>query len=329
MFEVDPNLWLQSFSSPWLTAVMRAVSSLGYEWFYIALIIGLAFGVRLRPTLGVLLAVLLAGIATDAAKDGFQLPRPDEVDVRVLHEATEHRALVEQGGAIGWLALPSLEAREAARARAVPDYGFISGHVSAATAMCLALLLFFRPGPGVRFLLCAWPLLMVLSRMYLGRHFLADVLGGLCAGALAAVSAAWLVPPLDAQSRWPRLACLAGGTLALCMAAPFTALLDPHGLGRLSGLVLVLAVLYRHGFPVDDGSPWHRVARIACVCIAYLVVDLVAGWIGGMAGWQDDALAWLPVATIATASVFLAGVVATQRLRLVRPPVAPVAREAS
>ena len=98
MFEVDPNLWLQSFSSPWLTAVMRAVSSLGYEWFYIALIIGLAFGVRLRPTLGVLLAVLLAGIATAVAV-GFQPEREPDAPLRRLGGPAEMDGV--QSAAVG------------------------------------------------------------------------------------------------------------------------------------------------------------------------------------------------------------------------------------
>lgn len=31
MFEVDPNLWLQSFSSPGLTWLMLGISRLGYD----------------------------------------------------------------------------------------------------------------------------------------------------------------------------------------------------------------------------------------------------------------------------------------------------------
>ena len=75
MFETDFNLWLQAFASPWLTALMETVSFLGYEWFYIAATIFAAFALRLRPMLGVMLALLLAGVGTYAAKDGLQLPR--------------------------------------------------------------------------------------------------------------------------------------------------------------------------------------------------------------------------------------------------------------
>lgn len=316
MFEVEPNLWLQSFSSPWLTLAMQAVSQLGYEWFYVALIIALAFGVRLRPTLGVLLAVLLAGIATNVAKNSFELPRPDEVDVRVLHDATERRALVDHGGATGWLALPSPEARAAARARQEPDYGFISGHVSGATALCMALLLFFRPGRGIRVLLCAWPLLMVLSRMYLGRHFLGDALGGLAVGAATAGVAAWLLP---ARATPARSAVLVAVSLLLCAAAAFNDLVDGGDAGRLAGLVMVLLLLERRGFPDDAGAPWQRIARIGCAFGCYWLVDGFATLLGQAAGWTPDSTAWIPIAAFATAAVFLGAIAMGRALRLYRP----------
>lgn len=315
MFEVEPNLWLQSFASPWLTWLMLAITTLGYEWFYIAVIVVLGFGVRLRPTLGVMLALLLAGLATHAAKDGFGLPRPDEVDARVLHEASERTALVEHGGATGWLALPSPDALAAARARPQPDFGFISGHVAAATAMCLGLLLCFRIRRRALVLgLCAWPLLMAVSRMYLGRHFLGDVLGGLCAGALAAGLAAWL---LSARRR-PGLVVLAAATVALCVLAPFIPLLEQSTLGRLLGLVVVIGVLEWRGFPPDGGGPWQRAARIACLCGLYLLVRLAVEALGSAAGWTRGDLVWLPVTALATAGMFLVGVAIAGRLGLFR-----------
>jgi membrane-associated phospholipid phosphatase len=324
MFEVDPNLWLQSFASPWLTALMLAVSQLGHEWFYIAVIVVLAFGVRLRPTLGVLLAVLLAGLATNAAKSGFELPRPSDVDARVLDSGEVHRSLVADGGATAFIALPSRQARDALRATPDPDYGFVSGHVSAATALCLGLMLFFRIRRRAAVLvLCAWPLLMAVSRMYLGRHFLADAAGGLLVGAAGAIAAAWLLPVrADARRQPLRLWLLAAGTLALCVLAPSTPLLEQHDLGRLAGLVMVLGVLSWRGYPADAGKPWQRVARIACAGLAYVAVDAATGWLGATAGWPEGDAAWLPVAAIATAAVFLGGIAAARLLRLSKAPAA-------
>lgn len=323
MFEVDPNLWLQSFASPALHWLMMAVTTLGYDWFYILGIMVLGFGVRLRPTLGMMLALLLAGLATHAAKTGFELPRPSDVDVRVLEKGEPHVPLVAHGGAERFLALPSAEARAAIRAQPHPDFGFVSGHVASATAMCLGLLAFF----GVRrraawVAVCAWPLLMGISRMYLGRHFLGDVIGGLCVGALAASLAVWLLPrDAASQAGRRRLRMLAASVLVLCVAAVFTPQVERGTLGQLAGLVIVLAVLDWRGAPGDAGSLPRRVARVACLFTAYVAVKVAMRALAQAIGWGHDSLAWLPATAIATAAMFLGALWLAERLRLYRTPV--------
>src|SRR5690606_34244974 len=130
MFEADPNLWLQSFSAPWLLALMTAISELGTTTFYMLAILLLAFGARLRPTLGVLLALVIANSVTSAAKLGFALPRPSEVDARVLSKGETGQALVDDGAAQTFWGLPGDEAIAVVRAAGEMDYGFISGHAS-------------------------------------------------------------------------------------------------------------------------------------------------------------------------------------------------------
>lgn len=75
------------------------------------------FGLRLRPMLGVLLALLLTGLGTHAIKDGLGLPRPVRVDARVLDKGKTNRQwLTERGGAPSAFGLPSEQAIAAARA---------------------------------------------------------------------------------------------------------------------------------------------------------------------------------------------------------------------
>lgn len=66
---------------------------------------------------------------------------------------------------------------------------FPSGHVLAATILAGTLLVLLIPScrrPWQKGLLCAaataWPLLMALSRVYTGRHYLTDVVGGMLLG---------------------------------------------------------------------------------------------------------------------------------------------------
>ena len=222
MFEVESNLWLQAFHAGWFAEWMRVMSWLGEEWFYMPAMLVLLFGIRLRPAMGVLLALVLVGAATDGLKQGFGLPRPSEVDARVLDKGESDHFLVADGGAGGFWELPAPEAVAAARAQPEPDYGFVSGHTSAATVLVLAIALSFglRNPWGWAFV-AVWPLLMGISRMYLGRHFLGDVVGGLAVGVIGAFAVCTFLRRVqEAESgkrTWNLLAAAMSATVAACL----------------------------------------------------------------------------------------------------------------
>src|SRR5690554_4841085 len=279
MFESEPILWLQQFSAPWFDALMRFMSWIGEAWFYTPAVLVLLFATRLRPGMGVLLALLLVAFATEGFEQGFSLPRPSEVDARVLYKGESGRHLVADNAAETFWGLPSDEAIAAKRATHDPSYGFVSGHTSAATALALALALFF--GARRRWiwaLAVAWPLLMGLSRMYLGRHFLADVLGGLAVGVAGGVLAWALMRRFDAP--WPRAwrtwMTAAGGACALALAAWRVPWIDPAIAGEVTGTLLCIGALMRLGWPEGDTGWPRRVARVAVgLACGYAVIWLL------------------------------------------------------
>jgi membrane-associated phospholipid phosphatase len=311
MFEVAPNLWLQSFATPWLTGLMLAISFFGYGWFYAALVLVAGFSLRLRRMLGVMLALLLAGLCMHVAKDTFQLPRPAQVDARILDNGRPNTLRQgERDGAVSFLALPSAAAIATQRAAPEPDCGFISGHVAASTALCAALWLFF----GIkswrwRACLIAWPLLMTLSRLYLGRHFLADVTGGLVAGVAAAFAASWLWKANQRRERW--LVVLAAALGAASIASP---VFDRDTVGKLAGFAITGVMLMRIGYPADDAPVVARLGRVVLAFGLYVLARVLVIRVARLAGWPEDHAASILLAAAATVLVFVGTVLLARRL---------------
>lgn len=290
MFEVDTNLWLQQAGAPWLLWLMELLSALGQTQVYMPVFLFLAFGVALRPGLALLLGMVLAGAATSATKLGFALPRPNEVDVRVLNKGESGRALVEQGGATNFLGLPSDEAIAAVRAAGRMDYGFISGHASAAAAFAIGIVLLFGFRQRWAWMLAmAWALMMGISRLYLGRHFLGDVLGGWVVGALAAWLAWMFVRAIDhrhsSQSHvaWG-LACAA---VAIWFVLSFSlSFLQPSVAGGIAGVLACIWVVWN--VPHDDrGSIGMRGLRVLCAVLVGYGVDALMRRVWKVGGLND------------------------------------------
>lgn len=153
---------------PWLTSVMVAVTGMGSDPILLAFVIALATGLALRKKPGeaawIVLVTLFARFTGPISKILVQSPRPH-------------------------LAVPPAPFLH------FPGYGFPSGHALMSTVVFgLAALLAFRyaGGPVARTAtaICAVLVLAIgFSRIYLGAHWLNDVLGGylygLCILALA------------------------------------------------------------------------------------------------------------------------------------------------
>jgi len=321
VFQTEINIALQSAGSPPVTWLLSAVTYLGYMPVYVTLVVTLAFARRLRPSLAVVGGVLLTALVTDAAKDSVAFPRPDEVDARVARSAAARPlALVARGGGASFWSLPDPAAVAAVRERGTGNYGFPSGHVSVATAFLLCTAWFHRSRRLLAFA-ALWVPLMALSRMYLGRHFLADVLGGLAIGIAVSAASVVLFRGLAASDGpWPEaramrplwLLCL-----VLLAATPFSPMLNPRYVGGLVGLGLSCSFLSASP-PPDGGDKTRRAKRVfvalALFTVAFAGTEGLARLLGG-----PDRLVAL-VSSVAVATAALAGTAAAcRRLGLYEP----------
>ena len=264
MFDLDPVIWLQSWASPALTAVMNGISTLGYTRAYVAIAALLAFGFRVRAAVPVLVLLALNGVFTDIAKTSAALERPD-ADTRVQSLSL-------------WAS--ELRHRDADTPTEIEDsYGFPSGHVSTTTtfAVGLALLLGWRRRGWA--IAIAWIAAMAVSRMYLGRHFLGDVVGGVLVGlgTIAAAFAVLKIAHLVRESRkhhpWPAHRIMA---IAIVFAggALLVGLPDAGDAGRLLGTAIGALYLVRH-------DVFER--EVTVMARAVLVIAAAAGFAGAWA----------------------------------------------
>ncbi|MBE3582752.1 MAG: phosphatase PAP2 family protein [Limnochordaceae bacterium] len=169
MFDAAVNVWLQHFSTPWLDAIMIAITNLGTAVFYMLLIPIIYWCVGRREGHNLMFLFLVSMWVNGLAKELFMMPRPAAAEgVRlVVHETSN---------------------------------GFPSGHAQGAITLWGYLATQHRR---------LWPwaialiLLISLSRLYLGAHYLGDVIGGLAIGGILLLLFL-LGFALQWGARWPR-----------------------------------------------------------------------------------------------------------------------------
>jgi hypothetical protein len=152
------------------------------------------------------------------------------------------------------------------------DFGFPSGHVATTAAWALGLA-WSRRKPWQLGGAVIWIALMALSRMYLGRHFPADVLGGLVVGVAGLAIARLEIPPaaeaVSTLTAGTRTALGVSLIVAVGLAALSGAGPGAHDAGRFCGLGGA-TLLLMNTQPLDNVIP--PVTRIARVAVALVLL---------------------------------------------------------
>lgn len=253
---------LQEQASPRLTGIMQAVSFWGYVPSCLAVAIVCGLGWRLRLGVTLIMAIAFADAITVVAKGAFTSPRPHAVDARVRTFGSFEAQLSPM------MAGTSVPA---------DDFGFPSGHVATTAAWALGLA-WSRRKPWQLGAAATWIALMALSRMYLGRHFPADVLGGVAVGVAGLAMARLELPPgaaaIGTLAAGARTALGVSLLVGVALAALFGAGLGAHDAGRFCGLVGAALLLMRTP-ALDDSVP--LLTRIVRIAVALVLLG-VAVW---------------------------------------------------
>jgi membrane-associated phospholipid phosphatase len=332
MFETEINLWLQAHGGETASRVLWLVSELGHAAVYMVLMIVVTFGLDLRR--GWLLGQVLLWTAglTELAKQGLALPRPYDVDSRVLYPPTgeaQQEVFTGRGSTSVFGGLPR-DVIDYYRARGLVAWGLPSGHTSLATAFWGSLAVELRARRWWLITLLA-AAVMALSRLYLGRHFLADVLAGAGLGAVIVVILYLVLNPRDGSPSllwaatedlarqlggWPFIAF---AFIAPSLLLPFAWITGDLWAAQLWGWNLAFWLLIRRRRSYGGGSPGRRALRVALgLAVAAVTMGTFSALID-LVGWRGSLVAQLLAHGLA---VFLLTVTAaglSERLGLYGP----------
>lgn len=290
MFQTELIKFLQSFEMDWLTDFMVFVSKLGYPSFYIPIVILITFGVNFRKGFLLIQMMLWCGILTLFLKNVFTLPRPAYIDSNVkLLEGVPNSTLFADMGSTGFWRLPDPEAIRFYRAQPDVSFGLPSGHVSGTTTFWGGLSLLFRY-TVVRATAVVIIVLMPVSRMYLGQHFLADVLAGFLLAAIVLAISYYFFTEDVAHGRFfkiirrhlamncPNILILTFSLLIPVSLLMLSPMIEPVYVGRLFGLNAAFVLLSLRELPNDKGTLFKRAGRVLVAFVLYLSV----GWLIGL-----------------------------------------------
>lgn len=325
MFLTEINIFLQSFSSELLTAIFKFFSFIGSRNITVVLMIPIVFAVHFRYGTLLIHLVFWNGIVTEFFKELFALPRPFNVDanVEILEEGMANTTQFKSMGAKGFFSGLPDQVIDYFRGQGVwlgknKSFGLPSGHTSNAAALWGAVLLFFRKKPAtlspeilppaprkkylkswvttiaIIFIIC-----IPLSRLYLGRHFLADVLAGFLVGFTVLFLFYKFIYRNEKLTAW---LFKKAGTFKLnsktilfasyCLLLPFLLLLIPQismsAAPVLLGLNCGFFLVWLRGLPEEGGTVLQRLGRLAAAVVFFIGTALILKILSGLLFGREE-----------------------------------------
>lgn len=292
MFQTDLNHLLQSFASDELTAFMQFITALGYPSFLIGLSIVLIFVFDFKRTFVLIMIFLWTIMITFFFKEYFDLPRPFHVDNTVVFldgslPDNSNFNFTQRDAPDFWSALPQDVITETRKADI--ENGFPSGHTSGAIALWGALALLFR-NRWTTIGSIVLMMLIPLSRVYLGVHFLADVLGGIIVGAtVIGLCYPYLIRPdrlalFLNRENYPLGINLHSFALLILPLVGFLYLTGEYVviMAYLLGFGCSFLLLAHSGFPHNGGTPLQRIGRMLLAVFIFVVTSTSLKYIASL-----------------------------------------------
>ncbi|MCU0445505.1 MAG: phosphatase PAP2 family protein [Microscillaceae bacterium] len=313
MFQTDIHIFFQSLASDWLTEFFRWMTRLGYTTFLLTFIVFVLFALDFRRGFLLLQILLVTAIITAFFKNLFAYPRPFHIDPRVRFLDTdlggqEFRLSQTMDAGHFWGLLPP-EALAQIRTHTDISYGIPSGHTSVAMALWGATALLFRR--WWLSMVCIFLIVFVpLSRIYLGVHFLADVLAGYLLGLLILGIAYRYIKVL--QNTQPILVYFSPLHLIYWLGVPLLGFgLLPYHEWRipayLLGMNLGYILLLIQGLPREKPKLWQRFARFCGALLIFGLAEYLSGFVFKSLGFVPENVVMKAFFTVVSSILFIWG----------------------
>lgn len=220
-WEIQVLQFLQEVRSPFLTAVMEAITFLAESLFIVTIVALLYWCIDKKKSIKIGWIVLVSGTVNGILKNVFKMPRPF------------------QRGVVSPI-----------RVETATGYSFPSGHTQIATSFWGSAMIILR-NKSVVVLGSIIILLVGLTRLYLGVHWPMDVLGGIVMGIICVLIADRL---LDTEKGFTKVhVAIVSIVILILMVLPIDADLA-KGIGALWGLV-VGGYLENHYIKFQEKKP--------------------------------------------------------------------------
>jgi membrane-associated phospholipid phosphatase len=276
LFQTEPILYLQSLGNDWLTSLMILITSMGSSAFLVTILIIITFGINFRKGFLLFQLLIWTGLVTEIVKTVIAFPRPDYVDNRVLNleNGVKNTSPFKGNGPDEVFELPSKEILENFRVQKTltpSSFGFPSGHVAITTALWGGSSAIFN-SRKIKMMAPFMILLVALSRMYLGRHFLGDILGGAIIGLLFLTAFTLFLKSSLKDDFFKKenfelafrtknlIICLFLFVVPLVLIA--SSMISAEVAGFFLGTNAAYVLIIRKGLPDDAGSSGQRILRI-------------------------------------------------------------------
>jgi membrane-associated phospholipid phosphatase len=298
MFQTEPIIYLQSLGTPWFTFLMIMITTMGSSSFLVAIIVIAIFGVDFKKGFLLFQLLLWTGLVTDILKILVAFPRPDFVDNRVfnLEFGIKNTSPFSGNEPKGIFAFPDKQVIKAFRlqeAFTFSPFGFPSGHVALTTALWGGTATVFN-NRIIRILIPFVIVVMAFSRIYLGRHFIEDVLGGAIVGLIFLVLFTYFLKSSLKDDLFKKesfeLAFRRQNLLFYCFmfVIPIVfialSLISADVAGVFLGTNVAYVLIIRKGIPDDTGSVAQRATRVFIALLLLVASSLILDFLFKTAG---------------------------------------------